>query len=62
MLSAEGAGNSFLHHESPYLIAPPPRQQRSQCKGELKAIDLWQNRCPQEDSVTSTRFDSHPRP
>ena len=43
----------FLHNTNPYLVDPPPCQQRSQCKGKVKAINLWQNLCPQEDSVKS---------
>ena len=30
----------FLHNKSPYLIDPPPCQQKSQCKGKPKAIHL----------------------
>ena len=47
IFGAKGAGKIFLHKKSPYLSDPPPCQQMSQCKGNFKAINLWQNPCPQ---------------
>ena len=44
----------FLHNKRPYLVPPPPCQQRSQCKGELKAMNLWQN-CVHNKTVHSHR-------
>ena len=32
------APDLLLHHQSPDLADPPPRQQRSQCRGKPKAI------------------------
>ena len=46
-------GKFLLHNTSPHLVDPPPCQQRSQCKGRLKAINLWQHPCPQKDSINS---------
>ena len=40
MFGAKGAGKFFLHHKSPYLVDPPPHQQRSQCKVNRKQY-IW---------------------
>ena len=43
----------FLHNKTPHLVDPPPCQHRLQCKVNSKAINLWQNLCPQQDSISS---------
>ena len=38
IFGAEGAGNCFLHNKSLHSVDPPPCQQRSQCKVNLKQL------------------------
>ena len=52
-LNTFGAGSSFCTTKAPHSVDPPPRQQRSQGKGKLKAVDLWPNPWPQEARVSS---------
>ena len=42
----------FLHNKSAYLVDPPQCQPRS-VQGKLKALNLWEDLCPQQDSISS---------